>query len=68
MVMTTLLDASMERATHVVEPEAYFHLITSRRRLVRSDDETQGLLGLFDLDSRERFVVAERDVWDRWVA
>jgi hypothetical protein len=48
-----------------VEPEAYLRLITSRRRLVRADDETQGLLGLLDLDSRVRFVVDAREVWTR---
>ena len=66
MVAKFLLDAPMERETQVVEPEAYFRLITSRRRLVRSDDESRGLLGLFDLDSRVCFVVDAREVWKRW--
>jgi hypothetical protein len=64
MVAKSLLDASTERETQLVEPEAYLRLITSRRRLVRADDETQGLLGLLDLDSRVRFVVDAREVMD----
>ena len=66
MVAKFVLDAAAERETQVVEPEAYFRLLTSRRRLVRADDETQGLLGLLDLDSRVRFVVDAREVWTRW--
>jgi hypothetical protein len=66
MVAKSLLDASTERETQFVKPEAYFRLITSRRRLERSDDETRGLLGLLDLDSRVRFVVSEREVWEHW--
>jgi hypothetical protein len=63
MVMKTLLDGPTERETQFVEPEAYFHLLTSRRRLERADDETQGLLGLVDLESQVRFVVPAREVW-----
>jgi hypothetical protein len=65
MVAKSLLDALTERETQMVEPEAYLRLITSRRRLVRSNDETRGLLGVFDLDSRVRFVVEERKLWSR---
>lgn len=65
MVAKSLLDALTERETQMVEPEAYLRLITSRRRLVRSNDETRGLLGVFDLDSLVRFVVEERKLWSR---
>ena len=65
MVAESLHDALTERETQMVEPEAYLRLITSRRRLVRSNDETRGLLGLLDLDSRVRFVVEARKLWSR---
>lgn len=62
MVMKSLLEASTDRETQLVEPEAYVDLLTSRRRLERSDDQARGLLGLLDLESRERFVAEEREV------
>ena len=65
MVAKSPFEASPERETQRVEPETYFRLLTSRRRLVRSDDETRGLLGLFDLDSGVRFVVDAEAVWSR---
>ena len=62
MVMTAFPSALSVRATQFVEPEAYFRLITSRKTLERSDDQEQGLLGLFDRETQVRFVVEERKV------
>ena len=65
MVAKSPLDASMEWQTQFVEPEAYLHLLTSRRSLERADDPAGGLLGLLDRESRVRFVVEEQQVWQR---
>ncbi len=66
MVMRAFPSALPTRDTQFVEPETYFRLITSRGTLERSDDKEQGLLGLFDRETRVRFVVEERKVLKMW--
>jgi hypothetical protein len=52
------------RETRSVEPEVYCQLITSRRQLIRDDDLERGERGLYDPESRIRFVVEEDRLWE----
>jgi len=66
MVIKALTGGLPTTATRYVEPETCFRLITSRITLERSDDKERGLLGLFDRETRVRFVVEEQKVLRLW--
>lgn len=57
---TTLLSATPGMETRFVEADVYCRLITSRRRLLRMDDPARGLRGVFEPNTRIRYVVEER--------
>jgi hypothetical protein len=45
--------------TKLIEADIYCQLATSRRTLLRSDDDAQGIRGLYDPESGVRYVCEE---------
>lgn len=48
--------------TEVIDPEQYYSLALSRRRLQRDDDEANGERGLLDAELGVRYVVNVRQL------
>jgi hypothetical protein len=51
-----------------VGAQEYCELAVSQRRLIRCDDKARGMRGLQDLETGERFLVAEADLFAHSVA
>lgn len=55
-------EGCVSESAHWIEPDEYFALALSNRRLLRCDQPSAGVRGLHDPESGERYLIREEEV------